>query len=221
MKGRYMKRFLLTALAVALSISAVHSAPDGKDVLRRVRRAYDRVNSFQAEFDQTFIWKLAGSEQTMSGHFYMSRPNKFRVQTDVQTVVTDGRTVWSYSPATQQVILNDFDPATMPLRPDNFLLQFPDDDHVTYVGEQRLDGQKVHVLDVLPKDTALGITSARVWVDMKTWMAQKVTYVSANEDTTVYVLRNIQLNASIPDTTFSFKTPANVESVDFRAASSR
>ena len=216
-----MKRLLILILALSVGTSSIATALDGQDVMRRVRRAYDRVNSFQADFDQTFIWKLAGSEQQMTGRFLMAKPNKFRVQTEVQTVVTDGRTVWSYSPATRQVILNDYDPATMPLRPDNFLLQFPDEDQVTYVGEQRLDGKKVHVLDVLPKDGTLGITSARVWVDADSWMARKVTYVSVNEDTTVYALRDVQLNASMPDTAFSFRTPDGVEVVDFRASTSR
>ena len=216
-----MKRWMFVAFVLGLFATHAATALDGQDVLRRVRRAYDRVNSFQAEFDQTFIWKLAGSEQQMTGRFLMAKPNRFRVQTDVQTVVTDGRTVWSYSPATRQVILNDYDPATMPLRPDNFLLQFPDENHVTYVGEQRLDGRKAHVLDVLPRDETLGITSARVWVDADSWMARKVTYVSVNEDTTVYVLRDVQLNAAIPDTAFSFRTPAGVDVVDFRASASR
>lgn len=216
-----MKKTLILALATVILAAGVVPALTGQDILNRIRRTYDRINTFEATFDQTFVWKFAGTEEEMSGRFYMAKPNRFRVETEVQTVVTDGRTVWSWSPATKQVILNDYDPRTMPLRPDNFLFTFPDDESVTYVGESRMDGQKVHTVDVLPKDPALGIASMRVWVDDGTWLTRRVTYISVNDDTTTYVLRDTRMNAGVPSSVFQFDIPEDAEVVDFRESATR
>ncbi len=216
-----IRRATIALFALLVTAAAAATAMSGPDVLRRIRRAYDRTDSFQAEFDQTFIWRLAGSEQTMSGSFAMEKPNRFRVETEAQTVVTDGETVWSYSPATRQVILNDYDPATMPLRPDNFLLRFPDEDRVTYLGE-RPDGEStIHTIELIPSDSTMGIASMRVWVNDDDWFARKVTYVSVNADTTTYRLRNISRNPDLAESVFEFAIPRGVEVVDFRATGSR
>ena len=215
-----MRRQLLAALGVLTALAAA-CALTGQDVLQRIRRAYDRVDTFQANFDQTFVWKLAGSAQQMSGRFYMKKPNRFRIQTDVQTVVTDGHTVWSYSPATKQVIINDYDPGAMPLRPDNFLFSFPDEERVSYVARERLDGADHHVVDVAPKDSTLGIRTMRVWVDGDHWLARRVQYVSFSEDTTRYALNHVRLNPRLADSTFAFTIPPGTDVVDFRTSARR
>jgi outer membrane lipoprotein carrier protein len=216
-----MKRTLLICLALITAAVSANAALTGSDVLRKIRRAYNRTDSFQAGFEQTFTWKLAGSTQTMNGQFSMAKPHRFRIQTEVQTVVTDGETVWSYSPATRQVILNDFDPATMPLRPDNFLFLFPDDERVEYVGNETVGEETIHVVDVAPRDASTGIVSARVWVDEDTWTARKVVYVNVNQDTTTYILHDVVRNERLPEGTFMFAIPPETDVVDFRAASTQ
>lgn len=213
-----MKRMFPLPIGVLLASAAFAAAMTGPQVLQRIRAAYERVNTFQASFDQTFVWKLAGTRQQMRGQFLMKKPNRFRLQSEAQTVVTDGRTVWSYSPATKQVIINDYDPATMPLRPDNFLFQFPDERRARYVGASLLDGARVHVVDIAPQDSSYGIRTMRVWVDDQTWVAKKVQYLSVSLDTTTYVLQQVQLNPALPDSVFKFTVPRGTEVVDFRSS---
>lgn len=216
MGGKHV-RFIRISLCGVLVVATLSWALTGAEIVQRIRRAYERVTTFQATFDQTFEWKLAATTQQMHGRFSMKKPNRFRIETDVQTVVTDGRTVWSYSPATRQVIINDYDPASMPLRPDNFLFAFPDERQITYVHDERLDGADCHVVDVVPRDSTLGIQTMRVWVDNRTWTARKVQYESVGHDITTYILKEIRLNASLPDTLFSFTVPPGTDVVDFRA----
>jgi outer membrane lipoprotein carrier protein len=217
-----MRRNTLAAfLSATVALAAISSAMTGPEVLQRIRRAYDRMETFQASFEQTFVWKLAGSTTQMNGRFVMEKPNRFRLETDVQTVVTDGRTVWSYSPATKQVIINDYDPSTMPLRPDNFIFVFPDDQRASYVGSEQIGGSEHHKVDVVPKDSTLGIRTMRLWVNSRHWVAGKVEYVSATGDTTRYVLGDERLNVDLPDTTFAFSIPQGTDVVDFRASATR
>jgi outer membrane lipoprotein carrier protein len=205
-------------LACGLLLSAtVSRAITGAEVLQQIRRTYERTTSFQAEFDQTFDWKLAGTVQEMHGRFLMKKPNSFRIETDVQTVVTDGKTVWSYSPATEQVIVNDYDPSAMPLRPDNFLFSFPDERHISYVGEEQFSGARCHVIEIVPQDSTLGIETMRAWVDGRTWMAKKVQYTSISRDVTTYVLKDVTTNPDLRDSSFRFSIPEGTDVVDFRA----
>lgn len=206
-----------TVIWCLFALTTSGHALTGPEILRQIRRTYERVTSFQAEFDQTFEWKLAGTVQQMHGRFLMEKPNRFRIDTEVQTVVTDGRTVWSYSPATQQVIINDYDPSTMPLRPDNFLFAFPNERQITYVGQEQFAGATCQVIDIVPQDSTLGIQTMRVWVDGRTWTARKVQYTSISRDVTTYVLKNVNMNADLPDSVFRFPIPDGTDVVDFRA----
>jgi len=214
MKAAQIIRVALCSALVGVTASF---AITGTEVLQNIRRTYERINSFQAGFDQTFEWKLAATTQQMHGRFFMKKPNRFRIETDVQTVVTDGRTVWSYSPATKQVIINDYDPSTMPLRPDNFLFTFPDERQITYLRDEQLDGANCHIIDVLPQDSTLGIETMRVWVDNRTWTARKVEYASVARDITTYVLKEVIINPNLRDSLFAFSIPGGADVVDFRA----
>ncbi|OQB39397.1 MAG: Outer-membrane lipoprotein carrier protein precursor [Candidatus Latescibacteria bacterium ADurb.Bin168] len=211
----HVRRWVLMVAGV-LGVSVAAGAITGNEVLAKIRGTYDKVNSFQAAFEQTFEWKLAGTTQTMRGTFSMKKPNKFRIQTNVQTVVSNGRVVWSYSPATGQVIITNYDPTTMPLRPDNFLFVFPDERRTTYVRSERLSGEDHHVVDVTPRDSTLGISKMRVWVDGRSWLAKKVQYTSVSGDVTTYLMNAIQTNTSIPDSVFTFTPPPGVDVIDFR-----
>lgn len=206
----------LAVLGLLLGTSVVVGALSGNEVLSRIRGTYDKVKSLEASFEQTFEWKLAGTTQTMRGKFWMKKPNKFRIQTDVQTVVSNGRVVWSYSPATAQVIITNYDPATMPLRPDNFVFVFPNERQTTYIKSERLSGVEHHVIDVIPSDSTLGIRKMRVWVDGRDWSANKVQYTNISGDVTTYTMNRVQTNATIPDSVFTFTPPRGVDVVDFR-----
>jgi len=211
------RRIATWTVGALLAVSSSGAGITGPEILERVRGAYERVSTFSADFDQTFEWKLAGVVQQMHGRFEMKKPNRFRLQTEVQTVVSDGRTVWSYSPATQQVIINDYDPNTMPMRPDNFLFSFPDEQHITFLRDEQFGGADCHVVEVVPRDSTLGIETMQVWVDGRTWTARKVQYTSVGNDVTTYVLKDVRMNPRLDDSTFAFTPPPAADVVDFRA----
>jgi chaperone LolA len=217
--NRRAARYLLF-LAGIVTLSAVAARADditGQEILEHIRDTYEDTRTFRAEFDHTFVWELAGTQDQMSGTFWLRKPRGFRIETPTQTVVTDGETVWSYSPATQQVILNDYRAESMPLRPDNFLFDFPDEERVTYVGDEELAGDDFHVIELVPQDSTLGIASMKVWVSPETWLARKAEYHSRDGNVTRYFLRNIEVNPSLSDETFQFTPPPRTETLDFRA----
>ena len=216
--ARYIVRASSFALAAAALLTAAPAqAVTGPEVLERIRRTYRDVNTLEAQFDHIFVWRLAGTTQETSGTFMMKKPSSFRIETEAQTVVTDGRTSWSYSPATRQVIITDYNPESMPLRPENFLFTFPDERTVNYGGQERVGERDCHVISVVPQDSTLGITTMRVWVDDDDWMARKVEYTTRDTNVTTYVLRNVRINPRLRSSVFEFETPEGAETLDFRA----
>jgi len=61
-------------------------------ILEKVQDAYAKVNDAFAEFTQTVSLKYAGIEQTYTGSVMMKRGNKYRIESQQQTIVTDGKT---------------------------------------------------------------------------------------------------------------------------------
>jgi outer membrane lipoprotein carrier protein len=208
---------LITAFVVLVALSANAARVTGPEILKKVQKTYKRVSTFSADFDHDINLPMIGMHEKMSGSFTMKKPHSFRVESPTQTSVTDGKTIWNYTPATKQVIINKYSPESMPMQPDNFMFDFAKKDKVTYLGDSTLaDGTKCHVVNVAPGDKSLGITTMRVWIEPRVWLTRKVLTANADGGTSIYTLRNIKLNKRLPKNIFTYTPPEDAEVLDFR-----
>jgi outer membrane lipoprotein carrier protein len=97
-----MRRFLQTALASAVAISAASAFATPTDDLREFVKT---VKTGRATFTQV-VTAPDGKKKQSTGSFEFSRPNRFRFVYEkpyAQTVVGDGAKVWIYDPDLNQV----------------------------------------------------------------------------------------------------------------------
>ena len=80
-------------------VRPLHSGQKAKlnaaEVLEKVQEAYSNVEDASASFTQTVSLKYAKIEQTYTGTVMMKKGNKYRIESQEQTLVTDGATVWA------------------------------------------------------------------------------------------------------------------------------
>ncbi len=214
-----MKRTLaLICLAFGLMpvMQQAYAADTAEEVLGRVRDRYDDISDARIYFTQLVTMSIAGIEQKVSGTLYLKKSNRYRLELPERTVVTDGKTVWSYSVPNKQVLIDRFKLTPGSLTPEQILTGAPEDFTSTLLEPERIGDSKALVVKLIPRNDASLIQSLKLWVDDQSWLIRKVELIDVNEKKTEYLVRDIKTNAGLPDSLFTYRIPAGVETVDLR-----
>ena len=198
-----------------------HGGPTS-DPLKKMRERFDGLSTLSANFERGFQWNLAKKKQTFKGKMFLKKPNMFRFDTRDHVVSTDGESVWSFVLANNQVVINKYAAPQNDRSPEGLLfnLLFQEGYVQGYTsfdgGTEKLDGKTCTVIGLTALKEEAYISSIRLWIVNHTALPSRIEYVDFNEDITTYRLSRFKLDRKIPDETFRFTPPAEVEVVDFR-----
>ena len=209
-------RALLVSLLALLLAPAAATAEDAEDVLARVRKKYDSITDATLAFSQDVRFPLAGINQRLEGKLLLKKTNKYRVELDGQTIVTNGQTVWSYAAATNQVLIDRFKLNERTLSPERLLTTAPDEYVSRIVGKEKVGPAETVVLLLTPRSESSSVKSLKLWVDEGSSLVKQVLLVDINSRETQYTVRDIDINKGLEDSRFVFDVPEGVEVVDLR-----
>lgn len=189
-------------------------AQSATEILDNVREAYDAIADARIQFTQTTTFGLSNIENSVHGTLFFKKKNKYRLELKEQTIVTDGSTVWRYSPVQQQVLIDHFRSDRHAITPEKILTGSPEGFTAT-----RLDpggeGERV-VVRLVPTDETASVRSIKLWVDPATWLIRKVELLDVNDARTTYIVREFALNPGLPDAQFAYQIPPGASVVDLR-----
>jgi chaperone LolA len=206
---------LLFMLSSTLAFGQTHEY-SVKEITDRLQKKYDSLQDATAHFTQHVKFGFSKIEQDFSGNFRMKRPNKYRVETEYQTLVTNGTTVWSYSPVNKQVLIDRYKETPESFTPEQFLLNLPANYYASLLQQERKGESIWFALKLVPKDDQSFIKSMKVWVEEGSWVVRKVEMLDVNDTEKTYVVQEIKINTGLKDVTFAFTAPAGTEVVDLR-----
>jgi outer membrane lipoprotein carrier protein len=182
-------------------------------VLENVREKYSTMNDVSADFIQTVKLRYKQSGQKTPGAIQLKKGNKYRITTEQQTIVTDGKTVWMYSPSSKQVLIDVYKKNRGQFSPDKFLIGLSKDFSASNV--DTVNGQLI--LTLQPTKTAAVsslMTSVKAWVNKNSWFVEKIEYSGNNGTITTIILSNILFNKGIADNNFRFEITPDMKVVD-------
>ena len=187
-----------------------------KDVTDKLQKHYESIQDATARFTQHVRFGFSKIEQDFAGTLRMKKPHKYRIEMEYQTLVTDGATVWSYSPVNKQVLIDRYKETPDAFTPEQFLLNLPSNYFVSLVPQEKPGEGSLIVLKLVPKDDQSFIKSMKVWVEESTWRVRKVEMLDVNDTEKTYTVQEIKINTNLKDNTFAFTPPAGTEVVDLR-----
>ncbi len=207
----------LMSHASRLTLAATAAAPDVNEVADKVDATCSRVQDLSARFRQTATNRSLGQVQEASGVVLMKRPGKMRWEYDKpesRLFVTDGKTLWAYSPVDRQVVVQDVGEAFSSRVPLSFLAgdcQVRREFTIAAVENAATRGStSFMVLDLKPKQPEAGIARMLLEVNLQTYTVERATLFDAAGNTTVIALTNLKLNSGLTDEQFTFAPPAGV-----------
>ena len=187
-----------------------------KQVTEQLHHRYEMIDDAVVQFEQHVKFGFSNIEQNFSGILKMKKPKHYRVESDQQTIVTDGKTVWAYSKANNQVIIDTYKENSNSISPEQFMLNLPANYYASLMGYEKQAAGNIILLKLVPKDDRSFVKSVKVFVEENTWMLRKIVILDVNETETTYAVKDMKLNTNIKEKTFTFEIPAGSEIVDLR-----
>ncbi|HXG37652.1 MAG TPA: outer membrane lipoprotein chaperone LolA [Bacteroidota bacterium] len=212
----YVGRLVILLLCGLSAVVGRQKEMTAKEITDRLQKKYDAMQDATVKFRQQVKFGFSKLEQNFEGTLTMKRPNKYRVEFEHQTLVTDGAVVWSYSPVNKQVLVDRYRENQNSLSPEKFLLNLPAQYYTTLLGKEKVENVETYALKLVPKDDQSFVKSVKMWVEDGTWIVRKVQIVDVNDTETVYTIKELKLNTRVSDALFSFTPPAGTEVVDLR-----
>jgi chaperone LolA len=187
-----------------------------KQVTEQLHHRYEMIDDAIVQFEQHVKFGFSNIEQNFSGTLKMKKPKHYRIESEHQTIVTDGTTVWAYSTANNQVIVDNYKENSNSISPEQFMLNLPANYYASLLGIEKQSAGNVVLLKLVPKDDRSFVKSVKISVEENGWMVRKIVILDVNETETTYSVKDIKLNTNIKEKTFTFETPAGAEVVDLR-----
>jgi len=196
--------------------SAVPADDPARDVLEKVRKKYESIADGELRYAQTTVFPVAKVEQHLKGTLQFKKGNRYRVEMEDQTIVTDGTTVWSYSVRNHQVLIDNFTADERSLTPERILVSAPEDFTPTLTGHEKVGKFETTVVKLIPRGEQVLVQSMKLWVDESESLLRMVEIVDVGGKTTTYAVTEIRLNIGVPDARFVFQIPEGADVVDLR-----
>src|SRR5437867_4460221 len=206
---------LLFACLALVMPSAVLAETLG-DVVRDLEAAYSRVTDLRAEFTQTAFNKSLNQTIPAQGTVYLKKGGRLRweyTEPTPQEIVSDGRKLWVYTPALNQVNVGDA-PEALAGPAGSFLAglgRLRSEFQVRFLNPaQPKDAEGNWVLDLTPKQPLPTLSRLVLSVEGKNWEIRKAVVHDQFDNTVTMRFTKMAVNSGLPDRTFTFVAPKGV-----------
>lgn len=225
-----MRRFLLLGIVISLLLALITldsvSAPNVEEIVASFKKKYEKTNNFSADFEQTTF--VAGRKRVASGKLSFQKPNLLRqeysdpanAKNTIQLVVSDGKTLWSYTPLINQVTRQKLaqDENRVELLPGfgKSLENVEKNYSLSLVEDKLAEKQGVYVVELTPKKGDESVDSMfdvlQVWIRDKDSTPVQFMYKDGkNQITFVLSFKNFKINEKLDKSTFEFTVPKGVQ----------
>jgi outer membrane lipoprotein carrier protein len=196
--------------------TTARSGSDADELVGKLQKRYQGVRDLSVSFTQHVQFGATKAEQTFTGTLQMKKGNKYRIEMEEQTIVTDGVSVWSYNPATKQVLVDHYKEDPRSFSPDKVLVTLPANYSAALLGEEKLEGRTVSVLKLTPRQSRPALQWMKVWVDTDELVMKKIQLLDASDNLMTYRISDVRIDPGIPESRFQFTAPPGVEVIDLR-----
>jgi outer membrane lipoprotein carrier protein len=204
---------IVKIIAAIVLISVLSGAESADDIIKKIQKNYDNIENFYAEFIQKEIFGMTQTVNEVRGKLYVKDGTKYLVITEDQMICTDGKTVWSYSKLSNQVLIDYFKEDRGSFLPKDLLFKYPKNCYAAIFDETR----DHWILKLDPKDESMGfVKSMKVTVDKKNYVISKIDYTDFNDNNAVFEILKTDTKSILSDDLFVYKIQDGMDVVDLR-----
>jgi outer membrane lipoprotein carrier protein len=201
-------------LVLLLLVPGAAPAQELDQVVAGLEATYGKITDLRAEFTQVAHNKSLGQDIKAQGVVYLKKGGKMRweyTHPSPQQIVSDGTSLWVYTPELNQVNKGDA-PKALAGPAGSFLAglgRVRDEFAVRFLNPaNKLDAAGRPVLDLTPKRPTPLLTRLVLSIDPKDYIVRQAVLYDQFENTVTMTFTKVAINAGVADSLFVFTPPA-------------
>jgi len=220
MKKIYLLVFssFFACMAIGQNNSLGNSDAAAKSILDGVSKKFKTFKAVQALFTLK-VQDVKGKVQgTKKGTVYM-KGSKYRVTITGQEIFCDGKDVWTYDKAANEVTITQLDQSGSGITPQKLFTNFYDKDFLYKLNGEKKEGAKVvQEIELTPTDKTKNFHKVYLLVDKKSQTIYNTKILEKGGNQYSYTVNTMKGNAVLSDNMFFFdkKKYPGVEEIDLR-----
>ena len=200
-----------------LFVPGMLSAVNVNKILKQMQKKYRSTKSIRIDFKEISRFQLTGTQSEIFGTLLMEGKNRFRLETEDQVLVNDGKTLWRFNKLENQVLIDYAKTEQQDVLLNDFLYNLQDRYYGELIREIKDKKTKRYILKLVPKPSEQSFfTAIKLWVKDKTWEIERVIYTDYNNNETEFVVESIEFNPHFTAETFTFTPPDGTQVIDLR-----
>lgn len=203
---------------VSVNIVMAQSDPAAKSVLDAVSSKFKTFKAVQSAFSLQVEDGNGKVQGVKKGTVYM-KEGKYRVNITGQEIYCDGKNIWTYDKAANEVTITKFEPGQSTITPQKLFTNFYDKDfNYKMNGEKKVGAKTLQEIEMTPTDKSKAFHKVYVYVDKGSKIIHSTKVLEKNGNKYTYTVSNMNAKAAIADDMFVFdkKKYPGVEEVDLR-----
>ena len=214
-----MKKIISLALAAALSAFTINStyAQDAKKILQSISTTYGGQKGLTSSFVLKFLDNKGNEKTTQKGTLAL-KGNKYKVTVAGATIITDGKSTWTYNAKDKEVQVDNYNPNATISPAKLFAGSYDKEYNYKSAGETTVNGVKAYIIELTPKVAKKEFTKVQLFVNKTNndLLGGKVFEKAGSS--IHYTLSNTKPNANLSDAEFTFNAKAypGVDVIDLR-----
>ena len=211
----------LTLAALTLVAPPARKAQDVDTVIARAVKAWSKVKTLRASFEQTVTNPITGSALHSRGDMQQRKPNRIAItfrDPAGDRIIADGSHVWVFLPSATPGQVIRMTNAQAGASNTDLIGQFLDAPRsrydITDAGAETVNGRATRALVLTAKQgQSLPFIRAKVWVDAKDSLIRQFESTDRNGISRKVRLLSLTPNATVDSAAFRFTVPSGVRVV--------
>jgi outer membrane lipoprotein carrier protein len=208
-------------LIIAFFLSAAISGFSQKDqkaseLLDQVSSRTKAYKSIKADFSYKMENTKARINEEKLGTLFLSG-DKYKMLASGQTVICDGKTIWTFMPETNEVQINSLDAKDEALTPSKLLTNYNSNYKAKIINDKNNTDPSITSVELIP-NTTKNYTKAVLGIEKARLQVKYFILYDKNGNTFTYKITRFQTDLPVSPSDFSFdpKKYPGVEVIDMR-----
>jgi len=207
------------------ALPAAPATPSVDTVLVMMGKSAQDFHSLSAEVEHIKYTEVVKDTSIESGHFYVRRDEKMRIEIlkqDQRTILRTGDQLYVYTPKINRV--EEYDLGKNRQMVDQYVLlgfgtkveNIRKSYDIAVKNEEELDQRKTVVLELTPKSESVArqISKIQMWIDEASWLPiQQKFYETGSGDYFLFHYKNMMKNLKLGDVKFKPDWPKSVQKI--------
>lgn len=205
-----MKNFIILIISLAFTVSASgQSQLQSKPILDKASAVNNGFKTISTDFTFTSIDLQSVNTITEKGKIQM-KAEKYRLKLTNSEIIFDGKSVYHYIPASNEVNITNPEPAKV--EKGDFFISNPRDVFSFYtknfknkwIAEVLVNGKACHEIDLYPNDLKTKYTRITMHIDKGSYQIVDIKLIFKNGERQSVEFSNFKPNTAIADSEFTF-----------------